>query len=532
MNEIKRLADPNVQSPIAGLMSSHIVGFKETLENRAPLSGVKVIDHYHYQIKIYGYYPQFKYWLAMIFFAPMPAEAVAFYQQPGIAERNITLDWYPIGTGPYMLTQNNPNHEIILQRNPNFHPEFYPTIGAPGDAEKGYLAASGKKLPFVERFIFTMDKESIPRWNKFLQGYYDRSGISAESFAQAIHLSQQGQAHLTPFLLKKHMLLSTTINPDIFYIAFNMLDPVVGGYSEKADKLRQAISIALNQEEYINLFLNGRGFPAQGPLPPGIFGYEPLPAGLNPWVYQWQNNHPLRRPLSDALQLMAEAGYPKGIDPKTKRPLLLNYDVTTTGGSEENAEFNWIRKQFSKLGIAVNIRATLYNRFQDKVQSGGVQIFSWGWTADYPDPENFLFLLYGPNGIVKSGGENTSNYQNAAVDRLFRSIAVLPNGALRQQQIDELVEIVRKESPWEWGFNPIYFTINQSWVGPNKPNAMAYNTLKYLQIDGKLREKLQKQWNHPVVWPIWLLIILIVLLCIPLVITYWRHELRPSIRRY
>ncbi len=537
VNEITRLADPAVQSPIAGLMSSHIVGFKEALEHHVPLVGVKILDRYHYQIKIYGYYPQFKYWLAMTFFAPMPWEAIAFYQQPGMTQRNITLDWYPIGTGPYFISQNNPNHEIILDRNPYFHPEYYPTEGAAGDAEKGYLEDSGKRLPFVDRFVFTLERENIPRWNKFLQGYFDRSGVGEESFNQAIHLDAKGHAHLTKFLLNRHMRLASTINPDIFYTAFNMLDPVVGGYGDKAQKLRQAIGIAFDEEEFINIFLNGRGIPAQGPLPPEIFGYEPLPQGLNPWVYNYykstgQANKLTRKPLSEAQQLLTEAGYPGGIDPQTKQPLVLNYDAISTGSSEESAEYNWIRKQFAKLGIQVNIRSTLYNRFQDKVQTGGVQIFGWAWTADYPDPENFLFLLYGPNSIVKQGGENTANYQNQQADALFHPIAVLPNGPLRLKLINQFVDIVRKDSPWLWGFNPIYFTISQPWVHSYKPNALSYNSLKYLQIDGKLRAKLRKEWNHPVIWPIWILVTLVLALVIPLLIIYWLRELRPKVNRY
>ncbi len=126
--EIKRLADPNVQSPIYGLMSKHIIGLKELSArlqaaqkpatdksdlylnlNDFPLEGVQVIDHYHYQIKIHGYYPQFKYWLAMPFFAPIPWEAIHFYSQSGMKERNIGLNWYPVGTGPYLLKENNPN---------------------------------------------------------------------------------------------------------------------------------------------------------------------------------------------------------------------------------------------------------------------------------------------------------------------------------------------------------------------------------------------------------------------------------------
>ena len=210
----------------------------------------------------------------MPFFAPIPWEVTYFYAQKGMAERNISLDWYPVGTGPYMLIDNNPNRQMILERNPNFHDEFYPSDGEPGDAEKGYLQNSGKKLPFINEVIFTLDRESIPRWNKFMQGYYDLSEIGADSFDQAIHLDNDGSAHLTRALQKKDMQLSTAISPSIYYTGFNMLDPVSGGYSEAQQQLRRAIAIALDEEEFINIFLNGRGIPAQGPIPPGIFGYQ------------------------------------------------------------------------------------------------------------------------------------------------------------------------------------------------------------------------------------------------------------------
>ena len=52
------------------------------------------------------------------------------------------------------------------------------------------------------------------------------------------------------------------------------------------------------------------------------------------------------------------------------------------------------------------------------MKNGKAQIFGWGWNADYPDPENFLFLLHGPQGKTKHQGENASNYANPEFDRL------------------------------------------------------------------------------------------------------------------
>ena len=96
----------------------------------------------------------------MPFFAPMPWEADRFHTQPGMVDRNITLHWYPIGTGPYMLTENNPNLRMVLQRNPNFHGEAYPSEGMPGDEQAGFLKDSGKTMPFIDTVVNSLELES------------------------------------------------------------------------------------------------------------------------------------------------------------------------------------------------------------------------------------------------------------------------------------------------------------------------------------------------------------------------------------
>ena len=298
--EIKRLASPKLQSPIAGLMSGYIIGFSDLSRKldaaaktekgwldlrRFKLAGVETVDRYTYRIHIKGKYPQFVYWLAMSFFAPVPWQADAFYSRPGMAERNLTLDNWPVGTGPYMLTVNQPNRQMRLVRNPNFHGEAYPSEGEPGDKAAGLLKDAGKPMPFIDQAVYSRESETIPYWNKFLQGYYDASGISSDNFDQAVRTGTAGNVELTPEMKAKGIHLRTAVETSDYYIGFNMLDPVVGGLDDRHRKLRQAISIAIDEEEYIAIFANGRGIPAQGPLPPGIFGYRAGKAGVNPEVY-------------------------------------------------------------------------------------------------------------------------------------------------------------------------------------------------------------------------------------------------------
>jgi ABC-type transport system substrate-binding protein len=539
--QIKRLANPMVSSSIYGLLSGYIVGFKEfgqTLPAEThyvdlrnyPLTGLKKLDDYTFEITLNGRYTQFVFWLAMPFFSPIPWEADLFYSQPGMSDKNLSLSWYPIGTGPFMLTKNNPNRSMVLKKNPNFHDEYFPANGSAEDLKKGYLNNAGKRLPLIDQAVFTLEKESIPRWNKFLQGYYDSSTIGNDSFDQAIHINRQGDATVSPDMQKKKIYLTRTMEPSVYYMGFNMLDNVVGGSSERARKLRQAISIAVNYDEYIAIFYNGRGLAAQGPLPPGIFGYKKRAEGMNPYVYEWQDNDVVRRPIEDAQKLMVEAGYPGGIDPATGKALILNYDAVTTGGPEDKALFDWMRKQFAKIGVDLNVKATLYNRFQEKMRAGDTQIFTWGWVADYPDPENFFFQLYGANGKVKHGGENASNYQNPEFDRLFDLMKNRKNDELRQQMIDAMLAIVLRDAPWVWGMHTENFILAHDWMSRTKPNTISLGTLKYVAINVPERNHLRTIWNQPVFWPLGLLLLLIVALVLPLMIAYWHKEKQPAPR--
>lgn len=538
--QIKRLAHPRLHSPIFGLMSEYIVGLGDYAEklkaaakelppggyidlSQYELAGVTAVHRYTYRIKVKGKYPQFLYWLAMPFFSPVPAEVDRFYSQPGMAEKNLTLDWYPVGAGPYMLTVNNPNRQMVLERNPNFPGEPYPSEGEPGDEAAGLLKDAGKPMPFIDKVVLSLEKEAIPYWNKFLQGYYDVSGITSDNFDQVVQLSGTGEPQLTPTMERQGIRLQTSVAPTIGYIGFNMQDPVVGGDSERARKLRQAISIAMDEEESISIFRNGRGIAAQGPIPPGIFGYKEGEAGMNPYMYDWVNGAAQRKSVDYAKKLLAEAGYPDGIDSATGTPLIIYYD-TAAAGPEAKASMDWLIKQFQKINLQLVVRPTDYNRFQDKMRKGTEQMYSWGWNADYPDPENFLFLFYSPQGKVKSSGENASNYSNPEFDRLFERMREMDNGPERQALVDQMVEILRRDVPWVWGLYPKDYSLAHQWVYNRKPAKMANNGLKYQRIDPPLRETLQAQWNRPIVWPVLVAVAVLALAITPAVVVYRRRE--------
>jgi ABC-type transport system substrate-binding protein len=383
-------------------------------------------------------------------------------------------------------------------------------------------------MPFIDKVVFSREKEGIPYWNKFLQGYYDTSGIGSDQFDQAVRVSIEGDTNVTPEMEQRGIRLSTSVETTTGYIAFNWLDPVVGGQAtgpaaERARKLRHALSIAFDVEEQISIFANGRGIPAQGPIAPEIFGYREGREGMNPMVYDWVDGKPERKSLEVAKRLLAEAGYPGGRDAKSGEPLVIYFD-TVARGAGDKASFDWIRRQFEKLSIQLVIRDTDWNRFQEKIRKGATQTFRLGWNADYPDPENFLFLLHGPQGRAKTQGENAANYVNAEYDALFEKMKNMPNSPERQKIIDRMVDIARADAPWIWGVHPKKYSLRHAWIANDKPNTMARNNIKYLRVDAARRAQMRAAWNQPVLLPLGILIAILAIGTIPAVVSYRRRE--------
>ncbi|HLR12937.1 MAG TPA: ABC transporter substrate-binding protein, partial [Burkholderiaceae bacterium] len=472
--------------------------------------GVQALDDHTLQIRVLGKYPQFKYWLAMTFTAPVPWEADRFYHQPGMAEHNLSLNTWPVGTGAYMMTESIVNRRHVLERNPNYRGEPYPCEGEPGDEQAGLLADCGKPTPFIDRIEFSLEKESVPLMGKFLQGYYDIPEIGRGDYGVSMQVAAGDYVEKAELYADRNIQIRSTTAAQQFYLGFNWLDPVVGKgdtpeQQERNRLLRHAISIAFDWEQFVSIFQDGQGEVAHGPVPPGVSGHQSLPEGMNPVVYEASDGQVVRRPLDQARELLKQAGYPDGRDEKTGKPLILHFD--SAGGTGSSAMLDWMRRQLADIDIELEIRATDYNRFQDKMRRGTAQMYMWGWVADYPDAENFLFLLYGPNAKVINGGENASNYQNDEYDRLFDEMRYLDDGPEKDAIIHRMTRVAQQDAPWMFGYSPKSGGAWHGWVANAKPTQMVRNTLQYYRLDTQLRADSIRAWNAPVWWPLWLVAI-------------------------
>jgi ABC-type transport system substrate-binding protein len=531
----QRIGDPAVGSPVLETLVkiSGLREFGEALAKRREqdaafaakridlqyreiggIAGVRVLSLRELELILDEPYPQIRFWLAMNFTSPVPWEAVAYYDGE---EGRDSFSEHPVGSGPFRLSHYEKRARITLEREPSWygasHPDapgaFYPTEGELGDAENGFLDAArvGKRLPFLDRIELRREKEDIPAFTKFLQGYYDVSGIPQESFDRMVH-----EGALSPEMAALDMKLAKAVGPDVYYLGFNMDDAVVGTPAgERGRKLRQAMSLVSDAVEFQRLFTNGRGIPAQSPIPPGIFGFDP--------AYR----NPFRKVDAErAAALLREAGYPDGLDAATGKPLHLTFDAGATDTRSLLTIQFWV-DAWRRLGLDVEIAATSYNQFQDKVRRGAFQIFQWGWVADYPDPENFLFLLWSGMARSKNGGPNTSNFQDPAFDALFERMKARDDDPERLRLIQQMRGLLEQERPWIELFHREGFALYHGWVAPPKPVGMAFAVDKYRKVDPVLRAERRAVWNRPIRWPAYALLGALALVLIPGILT-WRRE--------
>ena len=500
----KRMADPVINCPIYSFFGDNVIGMADFNAHNAalekgnkslpeskkitgdysfPIEGLQSdpADPYTFRIVLKHPYPQLQYLMAMHFTSPIPHEAVEKYGKE--------FGRHPVGCGAYKMLEFKPNSRIVLVVNENRLPETYPTEGDPGDRENGLLEDAGKALPLCNRVQFNIISEGVTYWNSFMQGYQDSATITQSNYEQAM---SAGTGKLSPEMQARGIKLVHFPQTDTWYYIFNMEDPIVGNtgdpeHDAKTRKLRQAISLSIDSQQEIDLLNLGIGVNAQSLIPPGLLGYDA--------TYK----NPYHQPdLEKAKQALAEAGYKDGIDPKTGEKLTLVWEnaLTTPTGRQL---IGLLIKQIEQLGIKVDSRSSIFSIFQDHIDKGAFQFADWGWVADYPDPENFDFLFYGPN---KRPGPNHSAYSNPAYDKVFEKMQAMENSPERLKLIGQLRETITEDCALIPRYHTESLVITHAWLKNYKPNPVSFDLLKYRKVDGALRQRLRSEWNRPKYTPI------------------------------
>jgi len=182
--------------------------------------------------------------------------------------------------------------------------------------------------------------------------------------------------------------------------------------------------------------------------------------------------------LEKAKSLIAEAGYPNGIDPKTGRRLVLTLSIGRA--SQDSREAGELTAAFyEKIGVKLEMSFMTWDAFLKAVNDGRVQLFRMGWVGDYPDAENFLQLFHSRN---VSPGANHTNYVNPAYDREYDEAMAAVTAEERNRHWAKCQEIVREDCPWVFTHFPKTYSLVRRRVGNYIPGAFPYGNEQYYKV--------------------------------------------------
>jgi ABC-type transport system substrate-binding protein len=460
----KRLMDPKLRSPWQFILEKKIVGLDELAEQAkksgafnydAKVAGLEVLDNYTLRIRLNDTDYNFGYFLAMPTTAAQAREVVEAYDDTNA---------HPVGTGPYVLKKWVRGSKIILEANPDYRDvvwDFQP--GSDPYDKKLVAEMKGKKIPQIGVIDISIMEESQSRWLAFQDAQLDYLNIPQEYTPKALVGDK-----LAPDLLKQGFRLQRVIDPDLTYTAFNFKDPLVGGFSKEKTALRRAIVMAFDNEEEIKVVRRGQAVAARTPIPPGVVGYNP----------KYQSAIKFDPVLAN--RLLDQFGYKKGSDGMRTlpdgKPLLLKISTETNAIDRDFNEL-W-KKSMDRIGIRVEF---FPQKFSDNYRAAkACQLMVWGqaWTADYPDGENFMQLLYGPN----TGQSNNGCYQSAAFDKLYEAAKKLPDSPERNKLYDQMSHQIEVDAPWRLGVHRIRNQIIRPEVKGFKKHPVLGYEFKYLDV--------------------------------------------------
>ena len=271
-------------------------------------------------------------------------------------------EWYrtPNGTGPYKIVEWKRFERKVYEANQDFY------LGAPS-------------IPYIVVQLYAGEGQRL-----YESGDIDITGVySIERFTDPTE--------------PLHNELLTGVNLCTDYIVFDTSRPPFNDLN-----VRKAFSIAFDRQKYIDVVLDGHALPANGLYPPGLPGFNLALKGL---PYD----------PAQARQLLAESKYggPDGL------PSIVFSNIGT--GTYVSGDVAALAQMWQQnLGVTITVENLEPNYYYDQIYSGHHgQLFSGGWCADYPDPENFADVLFHTGSQQNNGG-----YSNPQLDALLDAARV------------------------------------------------------------------------------------------------------------
>jgi peptide/nickel transport system substrate-binding protein/oligopeptide transport system substrate-binding protein len=406
---IERVVNPETDSPLTWVFEdAGIVGTDEFVTRAADgISGIEVLDDLTVSITLRAPYAMFLHHLAM------PAAHIVSQAVTSALPAGEDLSNNPIGTGPFKLADRLRDSSLSLVANADYHG------GAPHIAGVNYR-------------IIT---EDLIRWNEYLAGNLDSSGIPSSLFLDVVNDPQYADQ------------IVTTNELAVFYWALNQRIPELQDV-----RVRRAIAMAIDRQAIIDGPYNGTDQLANGPIPPGLAGYDDTIVGI---PYDPEG----------ARALLAEAGYPDGFD----------LEIWSTRAETTVAVSELIQFFLSEVGITSTINQVDFGVLIDGAINGRAPAFYLSWFADYADAYNFLHPLF------VASGANRYGYTNDRVTELMAEAATVANLEDRVPLYEEAQRLIVEDVPVVFMRYPVSYEVVRPGV-TGLLNHPIFNADKFTQV--------------------------------------------------
>ncbi len=461
-----RFMDPKLRSPWQFMLEGKIVGLDDLGEQAkktgkfdydAKVAGLETPDSHTLRIRLKEPDYNFTYVMAHVPFGAVAREAIEAYGDDAIS--------HPVGSGAYMLKEWRRRSRIVLEANPDhrgFIWDFKPS-GEAGD-EQIVRAMKGKKMPQIGRIEIGIMEEPQSYWLAFKGKEIDYINVPKEFAKEALV-----NGKLAENLRSQGVQIDATTDPEITYTFFNLKDPVVGGFAKDKIALRRAIALSYNVEEEVRVVRQGQAIQLQMVIPPGVVGHNP----------KYRSSIQYDPELAN--KLLDRFGYKKGTNgyrtlPDGK-PLVLHIQGTASGAQRPFDEL-W-KKSLEAIGIRVEFPKSNFPDNMKAAKACKLQMWGAAWTADYPDGDNFMQLLYGPN----SGQSNNGCYASPAFDKLYEQAKQLPDSPERNRLYEQMNRQMEADTAWSLHIARLRTQLMHPWVQGFKKHPILHAEWQYMDLD-------------------------------------------------
>jgi ABC-type transport system substrate-binding protein len=465
---IKRTLDPAMRSNSLNVFEGRFVG-ADAVVSRArltgkfdydtPIEGLRALDRYTLRLQLNFPDAELLSNLTTSGSAAVAREIVEAY-----GDANGWTMSNPVGTGPYRLKEWRRGQRIVLEANPGFREEYYPAA-SPADRALAQKLA-GKRIPLIGRIEVSVIEEANPRLLSFEQDLQDYLLVPPDL---ASNVLDPGNT-LNRRLAQKGIRLERDVQPAITGLAFNMEDPIVGGYDNTSIALRRAIAMSYDAEEDARVIRHGQARRATQFLPPNVTGHNA------------ETDKYIRRDVAGAKALLDKFGYVDrdgdGIrEAPDGRLLTLRFSSPPDTLARQQDEL--LQRNLTAVGLRVEFSKQKWPDQLKAARLGQLQMWQAANISVTSEGFGFLGLLYGEN----AGFSNLTRFKLPEYDSLYVRARALPEGTERDRLIQRMTELIGIYVPWAVTIYRYENVLVQPWVLGYKYNPIQQHPWQYLDID-------------------------------------------------